>query len=48
MVKMFTQDVNKGIGYDLHKACLSTFQEVIENGLFIEKGTIKLLKENKD
>lgn len=53
MVEMFTQNVNKDIGYDLRKSCLSTFKEVIENGLatkkvLIEKGTIKLFKDNKD
>lgn len=50
---MFTQNVNKEIGYDLRKACFSTFKEVIKRGLAIEKvlieqGIIKLFKENKD
>ncbi|GLJ23128.1 hypothetical protein SUGI_0436420 [Cryptomeria japonica] len=37
MVEMFTQNVNKDIGYDLRKACLSTFKDVIEKGLVTEK-----------
>lgn len=50
---MFHQNINREIGYDLRKACLSTFEEVIEKGLSIEKvlteqGTIKIFKENKD
>ncbi|GLJ20143.1 hypothetical protein SUGI_0365630 [Cryptomeria japonica] len=53
MVEMFTQNVNKDIGYDLRKACLSTFKDVIEKGLatervLIEQGLIKIFKENKD
>lgn len=53
MVELFTQNVNKEIGYDLRKDCLSTFKEVIERALaiekvLIEKGIIKLFKENKE
>lgn len=50
---MFIQNVNKDIGYELRKASLSTFKEVIEMGLIVEKvlieqGTIKLFKDNKE
>lgn len=50
---MFTQNVNKDIGYDLRKDCLSTFKDIIKKGLAIEKvlieqGVIKIFKENKE
>lgn len=50
---MFTKNFNKDIGYELRKACLSTFKEVIEKGLVVEKvliaqGTIKIFKYNKE
>ncbi|GLJ07896.1 hypothetical protein SUGI_0076310 [Cryptomeria japonica] len=53
MVEMFTQNVNKAIGYELRKACLSTFKDAIEKGLatekvLIEQGVIKIIKENKE
>lgn len=50
---MFTHNVDKDIGYELRKSCLSTFKDLIEKGLgfekvLIEQGTIKLFKNNKD
>lgn len=41
LVEMFTQNLNREIGYEICKLCLTIFQEEVDKGLSVEKVFLK-------